>query len=53
MGLLDDQGGVRQAALASLAQIAGKDAARTDPTDPPMNSIEEVRRWRAWYETRK
>jgi HEAT repeat protein len=53
MRLLDDQGGVREAALASLAQIAGKDVARPDPTEPPANSLEQVRRWRAWYQARR
>jgi HEAT repeat protein len=53
MRLLDDQGGVRQTALASLAQVAGKDVARLDQAEPPPNSIEEVRRWREWFESRK
>jgi HEAT repeat protein len=52
MRLLDDQGGVRQTALASLAQIAGADMARTGQTEPPSNSLEEVRRWRAWHQQR-
>lgn len=53
MQLLDDQGGVRQAALASLAAIAGQDVARAEQSEPPTNSIEEVRRWRAWYAQRR
>jgi HEAT repeat protein len=53
MRLLDDQGGVRQAALASLTQIAGADMARAGQVEPPANSLEEVRRWRQWQQRRQ
>jgi HEAT repeat protein len=51
--LLDDQGGVREAALASLAHIAGRDVARDGQAEPPTNSLEEVSRWRQWHQARR
>ena len=49
--LLDDQGGVSQAALVSLAQIAGRDVTRSnDPGEPPPSTAEVIQRWKEWAE---
>jgi HEAT repeat protein len=41
--LLDDNGDVRRAALASLQRIA------RDPPPPASDSAEQIRRWKAWH----
>jgi HEAT repeat protein len=47
--LLDDQGGVCQAALVSLAQIVGRDVTRSsDPAEPPPRPAEVIQRWKEW-----
>lgn len=47
--LLDDQGGVCQAALVSLAQIAGRDVTRSsDPSEPSPSTAEVIQRWKEW-----
>jgi HEAT repeat protein len=47
--LLDDQGGVCQAALVSLAQIAGRDVTRSEePGEPRPSTVEVVQRWKEW-----
>ena len=47
--LLDDQGGVRMAALASLPQVAGRDiAGDSNSSEAPADVTEAIRRWKAW-----
>jgi len=46
--LLDDQLGIRQTALKSLPQVAGKDVAATGEEERPAMA-ERIRRWKSWH----
>ena len=48
VGLLDDDLSVRLAAVASLAQIVGRDVSSEDGQSPPPLA-EQVQGWKRWW----
>ena len=48
--LLDDELGVRVAALSSLTQITGQDFSK-QPGEPAAGLSDQVTRWKRWWQT--